>query len=95
MYWVLLEEEAELDLQYLRQFYSSQSKSLEERFTRALTSNFSTLETFPLAFPVVQVISGVSVRRVLIKGFPKALLYLVLKDKAEVRILRSYDNPKH
>ncbi len=91
MYWVLLEEEAELDLQYLRQYYSSQSASLATRFTRALTSNFSALETFPLAFPVVQEISGVAVRRVLIKGFPKALLYLVLEEKSEVRILRCYD----
>ncbi len=91
MYWILLEEEAELELRYLHEFYSSSGTDLARRFKQALTDNFSTLETFPLAFPVVDETFGIPIRRVLIRGFPKALLYLVIEESSEVRILRCYD----
>ena len=74
MYWVLLEVEAEGDLRLLQEFYANVSQRLLERFTKAIATDFGTLETFPLAFPVVHEISGIPVRRALIRGFPKALL---------------------
>lgn len=91
MYWVLLEAEAEEDLRLLQELYSTTSVGLAQRFTKAIAANFSTLETFPLAFPTVNEISGLPIRRVLIRGFPKALLYMVIEDLSEVRILRCYD----
>jgi plasmid stabilization system protein ParE len=91
MYWVLLEEEAEQDIEFLSKEYSRTSNKLRERFMQTLTGSFATLETFPLAFRVVVEIKGLKVRRMLLKGFPKALLYTVNELEMEVKILRVYD----
>ncbi len=91
MYWVLLEEEAEQDIASLSEQYALISNHFKNRFMQALTSGFATLETFPLAFRVVVEINGLQVRRMLLKGFPKALLYTVHEPEMEVRILRIYD----
>ena len=93
MYWVLLEAEAEEDPRLLQEFYGTVSDNLLSRFTKAIAVHFGTLENFPLAFPVIKEISGVPIRRALIRGFPQALLYTVLEDVSEVRILRRYDTP--
>jgi hypothetical protein len=91
MYWVLLEEEAEQDIALLSEEYGRTSSQLKQRFTQALTGGFSTLETFPLAFRVIVEIENLQVRRALLRGFPKALLYTVNEAAMEVRILRIYD----
>jgi ParE toxin of type II toxin-antitoxin system, parDE len=91
MYWVLLEEEAEQDIELLSEEYSRSSSKLKERFMQTLTTGFATLETFLLAFRVVFEINGLTVRRMLLKGFPKALLYTVNEPEMEVKILRIYD----
>jgi ParE toxin of type II toxin-antitoxin system, parDE len=91
MYWVLLEEEVEQDIELLSEEYSRTSRKSKERFMQTLTSGFATLETFPLAFRIVVEIDGLKVRRMLLKGFPKALLYTVNEPEMEVKILRIYD----
>ena len=91
MYWVLLEQEAEQDIELLSKEYSRTSSKLKKRFVQTLTGSFATLETFPLAFRVLVEINGLQVRRMLLKGFPKALLYTVNEPEMEVRILRIYD----
>jgi ParE toxin of type II toxin-antitoxin system, parDE len=90
-YWVLLEEEAEQDIELLSEEYGRTSRQLKSRFTQALAGGFATLETFPLAFRVIVEIENLKVRRMLIRGFPKALLYTVNEETTEVRILRLYD----
>jgi hypothetical protein len=90
-FWVLLEPEAEAELQSLRTEYRGISSSLLHRFDRGLTEAFGILETFPLAFPVVQEDQGWQIRRVLLRGFSKALLYFVLEELQEVRVITCYD----
>jgi plasmid stabilization system protein ParE len=69
------------------------------RFDRALRTNFGLLETFPDAFPSVDEYLGLTVRRVLLRGTFKALLYVVLEESLEVRVLSCYDtrsdHPNH
>jgi hypothetical protein len=57
------------------------------KFTRSLTEVFGTLETFP----IVNEEFRLQIRRVLLRGFPKALLYVALDDRQEVRIIRCFD----
>jgi hypothetical protein len=52
-YLVFLEPEAEMRFQLLRLEYGRLPDVLR-RFERALLNIFSTLETFPHAFPVIQ-----------------------------------------
>jgi hypothetical protein len=90
-FWVLLEPEADSELNYLRVELGSSSPTLLNRFDRGLTEAFGTLEIFPYAFPVVRENQGWQIRRVLIRGFTKALLYLVIDELQEVRIITCYD----
>jgi plasmid stabilization system protein ParE len=89
-YLVFLEEEAEAEIHFLQADFS-RFQGLDVRFDRALASVFSNLETFPKAFPVVAQRYNLELRRILIKGFSKGLLYVVLDDVLEVRVLNCYD----
>jgi plasmid stabilization system protein ParE len=91
MFWVLLETEAEDDLRVLENNYQKISPQVALRFRKAVATCFSSLETFPLGFPVVDEIHGIAVRRILVANFPKALLYMINEAEAEVKVLRCYD----
>jgi hypothetical protein len=89
-YLVFLEDEAELQIQSLQSEFA-RYPGLQARFYRALANIFSTLETFPNAFPVIVQRDELEIRRALVKGFTKGLLYTVLDDVQEVRVLCIYD----
>jgi plasmid stabilization system protein ParE len=88
-YLVMLESDAETEILRVRQSHEG-SDSLR-RFDRALRTSFGLLETFPDAFPSVDEYLGLMVRRVLLRGTTKALLYVVLEESLEVRVLSCYD----
>ena len=88
---MVLESEAETEIVSIRQEYASVSLEAIKRFDRAITTCFGLLEIFPEAFPTVDEHLGLIVRRVLLRGLPKALLYTVLESALEVHVLSCYD----
>jgi plasmid stabilization system protein ParE len=93
-YLVILESDAETEILLVRQTHVRQTHEGSDalhRFDRALRTSFGLLETFPDAFPSVDEYLGLTVRRVLLRGTTKALLYVVLEESLEVRVLSCYD----
>ena len=90
-YWVVLEDEADSEIVSIRQEYANVSLESAKRFDRAITTCFGLLEIFPEAAPIVDEHLGMAVRRVLLRGLPKALLYVVIDASLEVRVLSCYD----
>jgi hypothetical protein len=89
-YLVFLEDEAESQIQSLQSDFA-RYPGLQARFNRALANTFSNPETFPKAFPVVAHREELEIRCTLVKGFTKGVLYVVLDDLQEVRVLNLYD----
>ncbi len=90
-YWVVLEDGADDEIVFTRQEYANISLESAQRFDRAITTCFGLLEVFPEAGLVVDEHLGLAVRRVLLRGLPKALLYVVIAALLEVRVLSCYD----
>jgi plasmid stabilization system protein ParE len=88
-YLVMLEAEVETEILRVRRAH--EGLDALRRFDRALRTSFGLLETFPDAFPSVDEYLGLTVRRVLLRSTTKALLYVVLEESLEVRVLSCYD----
>jgi plasmid stabilization system protein ParE len=75
-YQLIISPEAEFDIQDAFEWYEQRSLGLGSEFVRAVDSCFSLIGRNPLAYPVVYR----QVRRVLIRRFPYALMYVLEED---------------
>ena len=75
--WLVLTEEAELDLLKARDWYDTQRFGLGNEFMFAVDACFANVEAMPDAFVVVH---G-KVRRALLKKFPYVVLFRVSAEE--------------
>lgn len=72
-YQVLIQSEAELDLQDIYNWYEQRSQGLGSEFIRVVDASLATIQRNPQSFPVVYK----QLRRKLIRRFPYGIFYLI------------------
>ncbi|MEM7593126.1 MAG: type II toxin-antitoxin system RelE/ParE family toxin [Cyanobacteria bacterium P01_A01_bin.83] len=72
-YKILIQQEAELDLQDAFNWYESNSRGLGSEFIRAIDASLSQIQRNPFAYQVVYR----ELRRKLIRRFPYGIFYLI------------------
>ena len=72
-YKILIQPEAELDLQEAFDWYEENSRGLGSEFVRAVDASLSQIQRNPLAYPLVYK----EIRRKLVRKFPYGVLYLI------------------
>jgi plasmid stabilization system protein ParE len=77
---LVVQPEAEADIVDASIWYDRQSKIVRENFLSTLYATLNVIERHPLQY---QTFFG-QVRRVMVRGFPYALLYLVSDDVVNV-----------
>ena len=72
-YKILLQQEAELDLQEAFNWYEASSRGLGSEFIRIIDASLSEIQRNPFAYPVVYR----ELQRKLIRRFPYGIFYLI------------------
>lgn len=71
-----VDDEAEAELVAAGDWYQAHARAgVAERFREAIERAFFELAERPDAFPIVEEWRGVALRRVLVRGFPYAIVY--------------------
>ncbi|NJK53027.1 MAG: type II toxin-antitoxin system RelE/ParE family toxin [Leptolyngbyaceae cyanobacterium SU_3_3] len=90
-YKLIIQPEAELDIQDAFEWYEAQTLGLGSEFIRAIDTSLSSIGRNPLAYQVVYK----QVRQILIRRFPYRILYVFDRDLITViACFHSKRNPK-
>ncbi len=72
-YKLIIQPEAELDIQDAFEWYEAQTLGLGSEFIRAVDAGLSSIGRNPLAYPVIYK----QIRQILIRRFPYRILYVL------------------
>jgi plasmid stabilization system protein ParE len=92
-YTLIIQPEAELDIQDAFEWYEAQSLGLGSEFIRAVDTGLSNIGRNPLAYPVIYK----QVRQILIRRFPYRILYVFDQNQnliTAIACFHSKRNPK-
>ena len=77
---LVVQPEAEADIVNAAVWYDEQAKAIRQKFLQTVEATFSAIERHPMQY---QTIFG-QVRRVMLREFPYALLYIVSEQEVNV-----------
>lgn len=82
-YEIIIEPEAEIEINEAHQWYEQQSEGLGEEFLRALEAGLFSIRRTPLLYPKVRK----QARRLLLRKFPYVVIYLLDKRREKIFVL--------